>query len=79
MTWNTRRTTLVARLGFEGDLARRTLTNPCHQRPGWQAKVHASLDAAVAVAQSWDDGRPNLPDDDILRRLLALNRERAGK
>jgi len=36
-----------------------------------------TLDAAVAAAYRWTDYTPDMPDDDILRRLLALNLERA--
>jgi hypothetical protein len=31
----------------------------------------------VAVAYGWDDYTPAMPDEEILRRLLALNLERA--
>ena len=41
--------------------------------------AHATLDAAAAAACGWADWRADLPDDEILRRLLALNGERAGK
>jgi hypothetical protein len=60
---------------------RRTLTNLCNQRPAWLALAHAELDAAVAAAYGWADLPPDaqgLPDDEILRRLLALNRERSA-
>ena len=70
---------IVARPGFAGDLAKRTLTNLYNQRPAWLAQAHATLDAAVAAAYGWADWTPAMPDDEILRRLLALNRERAGK
>ena len=33
----------------------------------------AQLDAAVAAAYGWQDWRADMPDDEILRRLLALN------
>jgi hypothetical protein len=69
---------IVARPGFEADLAQRTLTNLYNQRPTWLAQAHATLDAAVAAAYGWADWAPDLPDDEILRRLLALNRARAG-
>jgi len=36
-----------------------------------------NLDRAVAAAYGWEDYTPNLSDEEILRRLLALNRERA--
>ena len=58
-------------------LQKRTLTNLYNQRPAWLAQAHAALDAAVAAAYGWTDYTPAMPDDEILRRLLALNRERA--
>ena len=58
-------------------LKKRTLTNLYNQRPAWLAQAHAALDAAVAAAYAWPDYTPAMPDDEILRRLLALNRERA--
>ena len=70
---------IVAKPGFEKELAKRTLTNLYNQRPAWLAQAHAALDAAVAAAYGWTDWTPAMPDDEILRRLLALNRERAGK
>ncbi len=69
---------IVARPGFEAELAKRTLTNLYNQRPTWLAQAHEALDAAVAPAYGWADWAPAMPDDEILRRLLALNRERAG-
>jgi hypothetical protein len=69
---------IVARPGFEAQLAKRTLTNLYNQRPTWLAQAHEALDAAVAAAFGWTDGTAELPDDEILRRLLALNRARAG-
>ena len=69
---------LVARLGHGAELARRTLTNRHNQRPARPGQVHATLDAAVAAACGWADWAPDLPDDEILRRLLALNRKRGG-
>ncbi|MBK6789535.1 MAG: adenine methyltransferase [Betaproteobacteria bacterium] len=67
---------IVARPGFAGDLAKRTLTSLYNQRPAWLAQAHATLDAAVAAAYGWADWTPpRCPDGGILRRLLALNRE----
>jgi hypothetical protein len=60
-------------------LQKRTLTNLYNQRPAWLAQAHAALDAAVAAAYGWQDYTPDMPDDEILRRLLALNLARAGK
>jgi hypothetical protein len=54
-------------------LARRTLTNLYNQRPAWLAHAHGELDAAVAAAY----GLPaDLADEEILARLLELNRAR---
>lgn len=69
---------IVAKAGFEADVAKRTLTNLYNQRPARLAQAHAALDAAVAAAYGWTDWTPDMPDDEILRRLLALNRARAG-
>ncbi|MCC6248640.1 MAG: adenine methyltransferase [Rubrivivax sp.] len=68
---------IVARPGFEEPLAKRTLTNLYNQRPAWLVQAHEALDAAVAAAYGWTDYTPAMPDEEILRRLLALNRERA--
>lgn len=70
---------IVAKPGFEKELAKRTLTNLYNQRPAWLAQAHAALDAAVAAAYGWADWTPALPDDEILRRLLALNLARSAK
>ena len=69
---------IVARPGFERELAKRTLTNLYNQRPPWLAQAHAALDAAVAAAYGWADYSAATSDDEILRRLLALNLERNG-
>lgn len=69
---------IVAKPGFEKELAQRTLTHLYNQRPAWLAQAHAALDAAVAAAYGWADYSADTPDDEILRRLLALNRERAA-
>jgi hypothetical protein len=42
------------------------------------AQAHDAL-AAVAAAYGWADGTPAMADDEILRRLLALNQERSVK
>ena len=57
------------------ELKKRTLTNLYNQRPAWLVHAHRALDEAVAAAYGWP---VDLGDDEILRRLLALNRERAG-
>jgi hypothetical protein len=67
----------VPKPGFEKDLAKRTLTNLYNLRPAWLAQAHAQLDAAVAAAYGWADYTADMPDDEILRRLLALITVRA--
>jgi hypothetical protein len=56
-------------------LKARTLTNLYNQRPTWLDLAHRALDRAVLAAYGWP---PDLGDEAILERLLALNRERAG-
>jgi hypothetical protein len=61
--------------GLERDeLPGRTLTNLYNERPTWLAQAHERLDAAVLGAYGWPH---DLPDDDILARLLGLNLGRA--
>ena len=69
---------IVARAGFEQQVAKRTLTKLYNERPAWLAQAHAVLDAAVAAAYGWSEASPPMGDDAILRRLLALNLERAA-
>jgi type II restriction/modification system DNA methylase subunit YeeA len=66
----------VAKPGHEVDLKKRTLTNLYNARPAWLDNAHKTLDAAVAKAYGWNDYSPEVPDDEILRRLLVLNLER---
>ena len=67
----------VAKPGHEADLKKRTLTNLYNQRPAWLDLAHKELDKAVAAAYGWTDYAPETPDEEILRRLLALNLERS--
>ena len=57
------------------ELRKRMLTILYNQRPTWLENIHARLDAAVADAYGWP---ADLPDAEILERLLALNLERAA-
>lgn len=70
---------IVARPGHEKELAQRTPTKRYNQRPAWLAGAHAALAAAVAAAYGWADWTPAMHDDEILRRLLALNRALAAQ
>jgi hypothetical protein len=56
-------------------LQKRTLTNLYNERPAWLAAAHAQLDAAVCAAYGWP---PDLSDEEVLARLLALNLARGG-
>ena len=57
------------------ELQKRTLTNLYNQRPAWLEHAHRRLDDSVAAAY----GLPaDLPDEEILARLLALNLERSN-
>ena len=55
-------------------LRQRTLTNLYNQRPTWLANLHNNLDQAVHQAYGWP---PDLKDEELLERLLALNLERS--
>jgi hypothetical protein len=56
-------------------LKKRTLTNLYNDPPDWLRMAHRDLDAAVADAYGWP---ADLADEEMLRRLLALNLERAA-
>ena len=75
----------------DADLKKRTLTNLYNARPTWLDNAHRKLDAAVFAAYGWpadpsttlrqaedDSSGHDLPDEEILARLLALNLARAG-
>lgn len=69
---------ILPKPGHEKDLAERTLTKLYNLSPAWLDAAHKALDAAVAQAYGWSDYRADMPDEEILKRLLALNLERAG-
>lgn len=56
-------------------LKQRTPTNLYNLWPTWLDLAHKRLDEAVLDAYGWPH---ELPDEEILERLLALNLERAG-
>lgn len=70
---------IVAKLGHDKDLAERTLTKLYNQRPAWLAAAHHTLDMAVATAYGWADYSADMADDELLKRLLALNLARAAQ
>jgi hypothetical protein len=59
-------------------LQKRTLTNLYNAKPAWLQMAHQQLDQAVAAAYGWADYTPNIPDDELLKRLLALNLARSA-
>jgi hypothetical protein len=67
---------LVAKSGFEEDLARRASTNLYNRRPAWLALAREMLDKAVAAACGWTDYTPEMPGEEILGRLLDLDQKR---
>ncbi|CAN7617114.1 N-6 DNA methylase [Variovorax paradoxus] len=69
----------VAKPGHEADLKKRTLTNLYNASPAWLKLAHETLDKAVAAAYGWSDYTPQWTDEEILRRLLALNKQRSAK
>jgi len=69
---------ILPKLGHEKDLTERTLTKLYNQRPAWLDAAHKVLDMAVALAYGWADYTASMPDEEILKRLLALNLERSA-
>ena len=57
-------------------LATRTLTNLYNERPTWLNQAHRKLDEAVFASYGWS---VDLSDDQILKRLLALNLKLANE
>jgi type II restriction/modification system DNA methylase subunit YeeA len=68
----------VAKPGHDAELKKRTLTNLYNARPAWLAMAHEAIDNAVAAAYGWTDYTPAMSDDEILKRLLALNLSRTS-
>ncbi|WP_290884429.1 DNA methyltransferase [Arenimonas sp.] len=70
----------VAKPGYEAELKKYTLTNLYNARAkgdaAWLDRAHKDLDKAVAAAYGWTDYTPDMPDEEILGRLLALNQAR---
>ncbi len=66
---------LIPKPEHAAELKQRTLTNLYNQRPAWLVNAHRVLDEAVAAAYGWP---VDLSDDEVLRRLLALNQERSS-
>ncbi len=73
---------IIAKPEFAKAIKERTLTNLYNARAKgeaqWLSDAHRALDAAVAAAYGWTDYTPAMADEEILRRLLALNLARAA-
>ncbi|MFO7641901.1 MAG: DNA methyltransferase, partial [Candidatus Competibacteraceae bacterium] len=70
---------IIPKSQYAAELKKRTLTHLYNQRPTWLDHAHRALDVAVAAAYGWADYGPEMPDDEILSRLLALNLERSAR
>ena len=57
------------------ELSKRTLTNLYNVHRAWLVNLHRDLDEAVFAAYGWE---PDIGEEEILERLLALNLERGG-
>ena len=55
------------------ELKKRTLTNLYNARPTWLDNAHRELDRTVLNAYGWPE---DIADEELLKRLLKLNRER---
>ncbi len=51
----------------------RSVTNLYNERPTWLDGLHKTLNAAVLTAYGWPSA---LTDDELLERLLGLNKSR---
>ena len=58
----------------DADKKKRTLTNLYNVGPTWLDLAHKRLDEAVFATYGW---KPDLSDEEILEKLLALNLERS--
>jgi hypothetical protein len=65
------------------ELKKRTLTNLYNEMPTWLVHAHRKLDEAVfaayAVATGYAGWKPELTDEEILEKLLALNLLRSAE
>lgn len=68
----------VPKLGYEGELKARTMTNLYNVMPAWLVDAHEELDLAVARAYGWNDYSANVTDEQVLRRMLKVNFDRAA-
>jgi hypothetical protein len=69
---------IVAKPEHAAELKKRTLTNLYNARPAWLDNAHKTLALAVTHAYGWRDYTAAMSDEEILRRLLALNQQRSA-
>lgn len=70
---------IIPKPAHAAEIKKLTLTNLYNKRPAWLHNAHKAIDMAVAEAYGWHDYTPDMEDEEILRRLLAMNMERAGR
>ncbi len=68
---------IIPKSEHPAELKQRTLTDLYNARPAWLDQAHRALDAAVAAAYGWADDGAGMGEDEVLRRLLALNLDRS--
>jgi len=69
------RTLVELRDGWLAASTSRTMTRLYNEWPTWLRHAHDALDGAVADAYGWP---MDLPEDEVLARLLDLNSKRAA-
>lgn len=69
---------VIGKEDHSSELKKRTLTNLYNARPAWLDNAHNELNKAVADAYGWLDYCPAMTDDQILKRLLELNKQRTS-
>ncbi|MGI8858792.1 MAG: class I SAM-dependent DNA methyltransferase [Rubrobacteraceae bacterium] len=62
----------------EIELRKRTLTELYNDQPSWLTLARAALDRAVFACYGWDEDPDALPEQQMLERLLDLNKDRAA-
>lgn len=69
----------IPKAGHDAALKKRTLTNLYNAPPAWLTLAHQALDKVVADAYGWSDYTPEMCEEEVLRRLLAVNLQRTSR
>jgi hypothetical protein len=69
---------LLPKKGYERRLSERTMTRLYNEHPAWLQNAHRALDNSVAMAYGWTDYTSEMADEEIIRRLAALNAQRTN-